>query len=352
MKKKCFLVCFFTAIVTFGFLSCQQDRVTDILVEPTEKTLKEGEEFVIKVKITPDNAKNRSVTWQSDNTDVAKVDEKGKVTAIKEGTAVIKVKTQDGNKTAECKVIVSKSFDPNCVINGIKFEFVEIPGGTFTMGSPDNEPIRDKDEPQHSITLSSFYMGKYEVTQAQWKAVMGKDNNPSFFKGDNLPMEMVSWEDTQLFINKLNELTKKEYRLPTEAEWEYACRAGTTTPFYTGDNITTDQANYNGEGSYNNNPIGENRQKTTEVGTFSPNAWGLYDMSGNIWEWCNDWYDKFYYGISPESNPIGPETGTERVIRGGSWRNYAQYLRSANRSSDRVRGKGNDCGFRLVHPKK
>ncbi|MDO4725828.1 MAG: SUMF1/EgtB/PvdO family nonheme iron enzyme [Porphyromonadaceae bacterium] len=352
MKKVFDLNLLITAILMVVFLSCQQDidRITDISVEPTEKTLKEGEEFVIKVKITPDNAKNRSVTWQSDNTDVAKVDEKGKVTAIKEGTAVIKVKTQDGNKTAECKVIVSKSFDPNCVINGIKFEFVEISGGTFTMGSPDNEVGRNNDEsPQHVVTLNSFYMGKYEVTQAQWKAVMETDTTPSFFKGDNLPVEMVNYADIMDFITKLNELTKKEYRLSTEAEWEYACRAGTTTPFYTGNNITTAQANYNGV-PYNDNPKGEYRGKTTEVGSFAPNAFGLYDMHGNVWEWCSDKYGK--YPDTPQVNPTGATDGSYGIIRGGSWDNGASYCRSAFRASTPFFMIDNFLGFRLVHPKK
>ncbi|MDO4725826.1 MAG: SUMF1/EgtB/PvdO family nonheme iron enzyme [Porphyromonadaceae bacterium] len=351
MKGKIFFDLFFTAIVTVIFLSCQQDRVTNISVEPTEKTLKEGEEFVIKVKITPDNAKNRSVTWQSDNTDVAKVDEKGKVTAIKEGTAVIKVKTQDGNKTAECKVIVSKSFDPNCVIKGVKFEFVQIPAGEFTMGSPENEVGRDKDEsPQHVVRLSSFYMCKYEITQAQWRAVMG-EGHEFYFYGDSLPAESISWNLAQEFIERLNELTKKEYRLPTEAEWEYACRAGTTTPFYTGNNITTDQANYNGV-PYNGNPKGEYREETTKVGSFAPNEFGLYDMHGNVWEWCSDWYGENYYENGAQQNPTGPDKGTKRVNRGGGWTSNAKVQRSANRHSDQPSDKYCDTGFRLVISKK
>ena len=141
------------------------------------------------------------------------------------------------------------------------------------MGSPQSEPERNANEsPQHEVTLSSFYMSKYEVTQAQWKAVMGADNNPSDFVGDNLPVETVTYAKVLEFINKLNEATQKEYRLPTEAEWEYACRAGTDTPFYTGDNITTEQANYKGTMPYNGNNKGKYRGKTTEVETFAPNA--------------------------------------------------------------------------------
>ncbi len=242
-------------------------------------------------------------------------------------------------------------FYPDCEVGGIKFEFVEIPEGTFLMGSPDEEHSREYDEAQHKITMSGFYMSKYEVTQEQWKAVMGAYNNPSYFKGDKLPVEMVSYNDVLDFISKLNERTKKEYRLPTEAEWEYACRAGTTTPFFTGDNITTDQANYNGYYPYKDYPMGVNRKQSTEVGTFAANSWGLYDMCGNVWEWCSDWYGSEYYGTDTDINPEGPSTGIERVIRGGSWRNAAQWLRSANRSSDKPKNKGDDCGFRLVLPK-
>ena len=220
------------------------------------------------------------------------------------------------------------------------------------MGSPYEEPLRDDDENQHDITLSSFYMSKYEITQAQWKAVMGADNNPSHFQGDNLPVEKVSYLDVLEFITKLNKMTQKEYRLPTEAEWEYACRAGTTTPFSMGEDITTDQANYNGNYAYKNK-TGIYREKTTEVGTFAPNAWGLYDMHGNVWEWCNDWYDRSYYDISAEAtDPKGPDDGTERVIRGGSWKTTPQLLRSANRSSEKPVRKDYDCGFRIVLPKK
>ncbi len=324
-------------------------HVTDIKLNVSELSLATGDISLLTAEVLPSNASNKKIVWKSSDSKVAEVGTNGEVKAIAVGTATITVTSEDGNKTAECKVTVSGA---DTEVNGVKFEFVSIPAGSFKMGSPYEEPLRDDDENQHDITLSSFYMSKYEVTQAQWKAVMGADNNPSHFQGDNLPVEKVSYLDVLEFITKLNKMTQKEYRLPTEAEWEYACRAGTTTPFSMGEDITTDQANYNGNYAYKNK-TGIYREKTTEVGTFAPNAWGLYDMHGNVWEWCSDWYDRSYYDISAEAtDPKGPDDGTERVIRGGSWKTTPQLLRSANRSSDKPVRKDYDCGFRIVLPKK
>jgi formylglycine-generating enzyme required for sulfatase activity len=244
--------------------------------------------------------------------------------------------------------------------------FVFIQGGTFTMGSPASEAGRSSHEgPQHQVTVSSFYMGKYEVTQKEYQAIM--ENNPSHFKGDNLPVEQVSWFDA---VNYCNKRSVKEglnpaytvngenvtwnknangYRLPTEAEWEYACRAGTISPFNTGNNITTNQANYNGDKPYNNNAKGIYREKTTEVGSFTPNAWGLYDMHGNVWEWCWDWYGE--YSKTAQTDPSGASPGAYRVIRGGSYNFDAQFLRSAFRLiTPPTEYYHDDHGFRLVRP--
>ncbi|MDR0878118.1 MAG: SUMF1/EgtB/PvdO family nonheme iron enzyme [Treponema sp.] len=230
--------------------------------------------------------------------------------------------------------------------------FVRIQGGTFTMGSPASEKDLDSDEIQHQVTVSSFYMGKYEVTQKEWTAVMG--TNPSNFKGDNLPVETVSWLDAVNYCNKRSQYEglspaytingenviwnwgANGYRLPTEAEWEYACRAGSTGPFSTGNNITTGQANYNG--TY--------RKKTTAVGSFSPNAWGLYDMHGNVWEWCWDWYGA--YSAGSQADPAGASSGSDRVLRGGSWGDDAQSMRSSYRNYGYPGGRGNFSGFRIV----
>jgi formylglycine-generating enzyme required for sulfatase activity len=247
-------------------------------------------------------------------------------------------------------------------------ELVRIEGGTFTMGSPFNEPQRRSYEgPQHQVMVNSFYMGKYEVTQAEYEAVMG--TNPSWFSGSNRPVEMVSWYDAVEFCNRLSQsegLTPaytingtnvtcnwnaNGYRLPTEAEWEYACRACTTTPFSTGSNISTSQANYNGDYPYNNNPKGINRGTTTPVGSFAPNPWGLYDMHGNVWEWCWDCWDyDTRYSSEAQNNPRGPVFGGSCIKRGGGYNMYGQELRSAYRYSHEPWIVTPNSGFRLVRP--
>jgi len=236
---------------------------------------------------------------------------------------------------------------PNPFTNSIGMKFVWIPPGSFMMGSPKEEKERQnggKDETQRKVTLTKgFYMGVFTVTQEQWQEVMG--NNPSQFKGEkNLPVEMVSWDDCQEFIKKLREKGKKLYRLPFEAEWEYACRAGTTTPFHFGETIFTEQANYNGE-IYGNGKKGMFRQKTTPVGSFPANAFGLHDMHGNVWQWCQD-----CLGDDPQKDqidPQGPEKGTHRVLRGGSWFNLPLHCRSAFRSGDVPGDRYDRYGFRL-----
>jgi formylglycine-generating enzyme required for sulfatase activity len=180
--------------------------------------------------------------------------------------------------------------------DGVTLEMVSIPEGTFTMGSPENEEgYHSSESPQHEVTVPPFFMGKYPVTQQQWRVVaaLPKDkidlkSDPSYFKGDNLPVECVSWNDAREFCDRLSRMANKTYRLPSEAEWEYACRGGTTTPFYCGETISTDLANYDGNYTYGQGQKGEDREKTTEVGKFPANPFGLYDMCGNVWEWCQD----------------------------------------------------------------
>jgi formylglycine-generating enzyme required for sulfatase activity len=218
---------------------------------------------------------------------------------------------------------------PEPYTNSIGMKFVWISPGSFMMGSPKEEKLRQDNETQHKVTLTKgFYMGVYTVTQEEWQAVMGK--NPSSFKGEkNLPVEQVSWEDCQEFIKKLREKDKKPYRLPTEAEWEFACRAGTKTPFHFGETISTDQANYNGKFTYGDGKKGVYREKTTPVGSFPANAWGLHDMHGNVWQWCQDWYGD--YPQKDVVDPQGPDVGKERVLRGGSWLDIPWSCRSASR---------------------
>ncbi|GMO66150.1 MAG: hypothetical protein Ta2A_14210 [Treponemataceae bacterium] len=239
--------------------------------------------------------------------------------------------------------------------------FVYINGGTFMMGSPASEAGRHSNETQHSVTVSGFYMSQHEVTQAEYQAVMGY--NPSCFQGAKLPVETVSWYDAIEYCNKRSEWeglkpmytvtqnffgndvswnwNANGYRLPTEAEWEYACRAGTKTPFNTGHKITTDQANYDNYPYYTHG-------KTTAVGSFAPNGWGLYDMHGNVEEWCWDWLGDYSGGA--QTDPIGAVSGLSRVYRGGSWDNDGRHLRSAYRGSIIPAGYYNTVGFRVVRP--
>ncbi|MEY3402766.1 MAG: hypothetical protein RLZZ86_2382 [Cyanobacteriota bacterium] len=231
---------------------------------------------------------------------------------------------------------------------GIKLEMIAIPGGTFWMGSPTNEAERNNDEgPQHQVTVPSFFMGKYPLTQAQYQAIIG--NNPSYFKGNNRPVETVSWDDAVLFCQKLSQRTGKSYRLPSEAEWEYACRAGTKTPFSFGDNITTDLVNYNGNYPYKSAPKGKYREQTTDVGTFPPNAFGLYDMHGNVWEWCEDDWHENYIDAPTDGSAWNSQSGSNtKLLRGGSWNFFARYCRSAFRSWDSRDHRNDYFGFRVV----
>ena len=254
----------------------------------------------------------------------------------------------DGNKHQETPRDDPEPGKP--FTNSIGMKLVYIPPGEFMMGSPSKELQRGSDEgPQHQVKITSgFYMGTTEVTQFQYEQIMNK--NPSHFKGQNNPVEMVSWYDVVEFCKKLSEKEGKTYRLPTEAEWEYACRAGTTTPFYTGETISTDQANYDGNYFYGNGAKGVCRKRTIDVGSFPPNAFGLYDMHGNVKEWCQDWYDGNYYSTSPTTDPQGPFPGFDRmrVIRGGSWCNVPWGCRSADRVQGKPVDRGSSGGFRIL----
>ena len=229
---------------------------------------------------------------------------------------------------------VSLSAELNKLINNM----VYVAGGTFTMGatSEQGSDAFDNESPTHSVTLSSYYICKYEVTQALWRAVMG--NNPSNFKGDNLPVECVSWDDCQTFINRLNSYTGRNFRLPTEAEWEFAARGGNYSRHYkySGSNYISDVAWYDGNSS----------NRTHPVGTKQANELGLYDMSGNVWEWCSDWYGS--YSSYSQNDPTGPNSGSNRVLRGGSWCDGASYCRSSCRFNLAPGRRDYDLGLRLV----
>jgi len=250
-------------------------------------------------------------------------------------------------------------------------DLVYIPPGSFTMGSPEDELGRYSDEgPQHPVTIAKpFFMGKYPVTQAQWRAVAALPQvnrelkpDPSNFQGDNRPVEQVSWHDAVEFCQRLATATGRPYRLPTEAEWEYACRAGTTTPFHFGESITTDLANYRGQdweyegktypGAYGDGPYGEFREETTAVGQFEiANAFGLYDLHGNVLEWCQDWWHDSYEGAPEDGSAwLTPVEGEEerRVLRGGSWYYDPEGCRSAVRGRLAPGVLSDFVGFRVV----
>jgi formylglycine-generating enzyme required for sulfatase activity len=312
-----------------------------------------------EVKVESNTSSKSGETKQSDTSnellktwtfEVVKVDATGKIT---------------NRRNCDAKYLVED------LGNGVTLEMVQIPGGTFTMGSPETEAERyDSESPQHQVTVPSFFIGKFQITQAQYQAVMkqgiiGKilggnsaNPDPSYFKGDKRPVERVSWNDAVEFCQKLSQKTGRTYRLPSEAEWEYACRAGTTTPFYFGETITTDLANYRGTdweyegtiypGNYGQAPKGEYREQTTIVGSFPPNAFGLYDMHGNVWEWCQDsWHDN--YNHAPRNGSAWIDNNNDyRMLRGGSWSNNPRYCRCAARSYAARAAGYYSVGFRVV----
>jgi len=228
--------------------------------------------------------------------------------------------------------------------HGVKLELVWIPPGEFIMGSPESESGRDSDEsPQHSVRIAKgFWVGKYEVTQVQWQQVMG--SNPSCFKGNNNPVERVSWNDCQEFLQKMSRITGKSFRLPTEAEWEYTCRAGTTSDLNSGKELTNIDScpNLDQVAWY----VTNSGYKPHPVGKKNPNAWGLYDMHGNVWEWCQDW--KGSYASGTQTDPQGPSSGSDRILRGGTWIFYAKNCRSAYRGGLAPGFCTNFIGFRIV----
>jgi formylglycine-generating enzyme required for sulfatase activity len=259
---------------------------------------------------------------------------------------------------------------PEGVINSIGLRLAFIPAGAFRMGSPENEKDRNPDETLHPVELTrAFYLGVYPVTQEGYEKVMG--HNPSWFAPQGagkskvtgldtrqFPVEMVSWDEALEFCDRLSQLPEerqagRQYRLPTEAEWEYACRAGAAThaPFHYGRSLSSRQANFDGSFPYGGAPKGDYLKRTTAVGSYPPNAWGLHDLHGNVWEWCHDWFSEHYY-LSDEAgrDPHGPAAGTDkrRVLRGGSWNDYARYCRTAHRARSRPRNRRAFIGFRVA----
>jgi formylglycine-generating enzyme required for sulfatase activity len=227
----------------------------------------------------------------------------------------------------------------------VTLDLISVPGGTFMMG--DDRHHQDE-RPTHQVTVPPFYLGKYPITQCQYRSVMGE--NLGFGRGADYPIERVSWDDAIEFCTKLSQQTDRKYSLPSEAQWEYACRANTTTIFHYGDTITPDLANYNGDYPYNGAPTGTNRGQSTPVGSFPPNGFGLCDMHGNVWEWCLDEYQSSYQAAPTDGSALDRSLtdNPKRVMRGGAWDYVAKGCRSAVRCSLAAGIQLGGCGFRVV----
>ena len=272
------------------------------------------------------------------------------------GNYTLVVSNDFGSVSTQATSLQVDSTPPAHTVASISMEMIFCPPGTFTMGSPTSESGREGDETQHQVTLTNgFYLGKYEVTQAQYQTVMngnsaGLNADPSKFKGSNRPVERVSWNDAQIFLTRLNEMEQTagrlpngwKYVLPTEAQWEYACRAGTTTAYSWGNDINSSRANYNWDGG---STSGNDFKQTRDVGQYAANSWGFFDMHGNVWEWVHDWKANYFTGA--QTDPEGPASGSRRVKRGGSWGTDGTYLRSAERGSDTPGLHNSYVGFRV-----
>jgi formylglycine-generating enzyme required for sulfatase activity len=361
----------FVLAVILSFVSCR--RIREISFEQEIFALIAGEDLTINLIIEPENAITGVLSWESGNEAIAAIDEDGTLKALVSGQTILTVTTAKQKKTTSCIVRVYPE------------TMRRINGGTFAMGSEIFEHGRIYNEVRRQVTVNGFFMGKYLVTQEQYLEMTG--TNPSNFEGSNLPVESLNWYDAIVFCNMLSikegldpvysisgntdpsqwgavpeyysennikalwdnvemDLNAGGYRLPTEAEWEYACRAGTTTPFNTGNNVTIFQANYDGNHPYLDNEKGTYLRKPVEVGTYDPNPWGLFDIHGNLWEWCWDWYEE--YADDPALNPLGASSGVLRVLRGGSWNDSAQGLRSAYRGYSPPSARIFTLGLRLV----
>ena len=329
--------CIIVALLLIATAACKKDEnpVKEIKLDKTTLNLHIGATANLTVTLSPLNSTSKSVNWSSDNSAVATVSKhtetEGLITAKALGCAIITVTSKDGKHSATCSVNVINP-EP---------EMIKVEGGTFTMGCTDGDCRNDgREEPAHQVTVSTFNIAKYPVTQAQWEAIMG--NNPSNFRSnDNLPVEMITHIDIQQFIQKLNALTGKNYRLPTEAEWEYAARGGNRSK------------GYKFSGSDNADLVawhaGNSKGTTHPVGEKEPNELGIYDMSGNVWEECSDFYA--YYTDHPQINPTGPTEGIYKASRGGCFElKKIPYCRISARAYSLLSNASNIGGFRLVLP--
>jgi len=319
-------------VFTGVFITCKKEKhVAYITISATQLILYMNETTTLTATVYPGNADNKAVIWTSSNNTVATVDN-GKITAIKQGTAIITVATEGGNPKATCTVEVLHPAEPEMV-------FVE--GGTFMMGCSDDE-CSEQELPQHRVTVSSFKIAKYLVTRKQWKLIIEKEPEEFFHNySENIPIPVLEKRDIQKFIEKLNEITEKNYRLPTEAEWEYAARGGNKSKGYKycGSNDVNAVAWYIENGAVD---------VFHPVGTKEPNELEIYDMSGLVWEVCKDWFS--LYTDESQTNPQGPDTGTQQVLRGGSSLNTSSCCRVSCREYGHPAGRSTYFGIRLVLP--
>ena len=301
-------------------------KVTDVTLQ-SELFLVVGKTAELAVTIIPNNAHNQSVSWKTSNSDVATVED-GIVTGISVGRAIITVITEDGNRSATCLVTVFQPIEP---------EMIWVEGGTFTMGCSDDECL-EGELPNHEVTLSSFNIAKYTITQKEWASIMF-DNPCQIYINTDIPVSNVTFETIKVFITRLNAVTGKNYRLPTEAEWEFAARGGMKSEGfkYSGSNDINEVAWY----------AGNARNCIHSVGLKQSNELGIYDMSGNVLEFCSDWYGN--YTNETQINPTGPSVGDHHIIRGGGSFYEAQYARVSSRMYAKI-DKWEGLGFRLVHP--
>jgi len=288
----------FIGILIAAISSCKEP-VSGIILDPSDLIIGVGQTATLTVTFLPYNATNTKVSWESSDKNVATVDN-GKVIGKAVGRSTITVIAQDGGRTAKCWVYVIQPIEPE--------EMIWVEGGTFIMGCTEEqgEDCFDGARPSHQLTLSGFYIGKYIVTQKEWVAGMGYNPSYDVFTGDNIPVHCIAWIHAQEYISALNAYTGKKYRLPTEAEWEYAARGGNKSEgyMYSGSNYPYEVGWYSSD------------SRIFSVGLKKPNELGIYDMSGNVWEFCSDWIEE--YTDIPQTNPVGPATGDFRVIRGGS----------------------------------
>jgi formylglycine-generating enzyme required for sulfatase activity len=332
MKNKLFIIIAIAQLLIIVAVSCNKEPVQGVNIEG-KLVVMVGETATLTPTFVPPTAYNQKVSWESNDTNVATV-ENGLVTGLSMGRATITVKTEDGGRTAKCYVSVIQPVEPE--------EMIWVEGGTFMMGCNEyDDECTENELPRHEVTLKGFYISKYMVTQKEWMAAMG--SLPSSFFGDNYPAFKLDWEKVQEYINKLNAFTGKNYRLPTEAEWEYAARGGNKSKGYkySGSNNFIEVAWCVETDVFNLHSVGQKK----------PNELGIYDMSGNILELCSDYYGA--YSDVPQINPSGPATGIKRVQRGGACFMHAKYCRVSYRFDKypySVTVDESSTGIRLVHP--